>query len=237
MERLQKVLAAAGLGSRRQCEEFILQGRVTVDKKTIRELGCKVDLERQEICCDGESIRPERKCYYLFNKPRGVLCTNSDMEGPRVLDYFKGISHRLFTVGRLDKDSEGLILVTNDGEFSQKLSHPSSEMTRIYRVKARGYVTRETISDLSKGAWFSIGKVVPHRMRLVRAEKTFSEIEIYLREGKNREIRRIFAIKGHPVKRLTRIQYGPFKLGDLKPGYYHKITRETIDKMLAENNR
>lgn len=235
MERLQKILAAAGFGSRRQCEQIILQGRVTVDKEIIRELGFKLDPWEHEVHCDGELVRPERKCYYLFHKPKGVVCTNSPRELPRVIDYFKGISYRLFTVGRLDKESSGLLLVTNDGSFAQKFAHPSYEVPRIYHATVRGYLAPETLSKICEGVWLNEGKTAAEKLHLISRERTKSVIAIELKEGKNREIRRLFAQLGHPVKRLMRIQFGPFKLGDLEPGCYRKISEETLSRIFSEN--
>lgn len=233
MERLQKILATAGIGSRRQCENIILQGRISVDNQIITQLGMRVDISQQKICFDGEPIRVEKKCYYLFYKPRGVLCTNSANEYPRVIDYFKGSSSRLFTIGRLDKDSEGLILVTNDGCLAQYISHPSHEIARIYHIKVDGYVTNDKIAEIRSGVWISEGKITPQKLQLVHVERNFSILEIILKEGKNREIRRIFEKVGHPVRRIIRIQFGSFKLEDLKPGCYRKLPNEIIQSILA----
>ncbi len=151
--RLQRYLASCGLGSRRACEEFITMGRVMVDGKTVTELGTQIDPQTQRVALDGEKLKMERKKYFVFNKPPGVLCTNRDPNGrPRVIDYFDKDGPRLFTVGRLDEDSEGLLIVTNDGDLAQKLAHPSYRIFRTYHVLVAGIPTSETLTELKKGS-------------------------------------------------------------------------------------
>lgn len=228
MERLQKILAAAGLGSRRQCEQLILQGRVIVDGEVVQELGRKVESATQKIYCDGELIKPEKKRWYIFYKPKGVVCTNAKMTDTTVVDFFRSVSCRLFPVGRLDKDSEGLLLVTNDGDFSQRLSHPSFQVKRVYLATVRGYVNRETIDKLLGGVWLCEGKIKPSEICPVVSQHRFSKLRITLYEGKNREIRRIFAKVKHPVISLVRIQFGIFTLGNLRPGEYRTLRPQEI---------
>lgn len=236
-ERIQKILAAAGFGSRRQCEEIILQHRITVDGKVVDELGSKVDLETQKLCCDGEPVSPQKKCWYLFYKPRGVLCTNSTLEGPTVADYFRGIAARLFTVGRLDKDSEGLIIVTNDGKLAQCQSHPSYEVAKVYHVSVDNPVTPETLESLRAGVWLEEGKVVPEKVEILKNSRTSARLEIVLKEGKNREIRRMLGRFDLRVNRLIRVQFGDFHVGDMKPGQFRPIREDYICKLEAEANR
>lgn len=234
MERLQKILATAGLGSRRACEQLILQGRVTVDGKTITELGTKVDIDTQKVVCDGETIKVPEKVYYMFNKPRNVLSTNEEKQNEKtIMGFFKSLSFKVFPVGRLDKDSEGMILVTNDGAFAQKVLHPKYGIRKIYVAQVKGRVTAKTIDKISKGVWFKDGKMRVSRAKIVEARDKYSILEIELREGRNREVRRIMARVGHEVKRLIRVKIGKLELGDLEPGKYRIIDDKDIKKIFA----
>lgn len=238
MERLQKVLAMAGLGSRRSCEDLILQGRVIVDKKVITKLGTKVDINEQKIYCDGEFVSVPKKVYYLFNKPRRVLCTNEEKHDERtVLDFFRGLSYQIFPVGRLDKDSEGLILMTNDGAFTQKVLHPKYGVKKRYWVRVKGLVTLQTIQKITTGVWFKEGKMKVESAKILEAKESFSMLEIRLSEGKNREIRRIMARVGHEVKRLIRIRVGNLPLGNLETGKYRPLTSKDMDKIFQKSAR
>ena len=232
MERLQKVLATAGLGSRRECETLIEQGRVTVDGKVVTEQGDKVDIETQDIRCDQEPLRIEKKRCYLFYKPQNCVCTNAPHQGERVIDYFQSVSYRLFTIGRLDKDSEGLILVTNDGDLAQKLAHPKYQISKVYRVTVRKKFTRTKLEELMQGVWLSEGKVAPDHVKIVKTSEVSSVIEVHLREGKNRVIRRMLAKIGYPVSRLIRIKFGQFEVGDLKPGQYRLLENQDWENCL-----
>ncbi|BBM85109.1 pseudouridine synthase [Candidatus Uabimicrobium amorphum] len=232
MERLQKILATAGLGSRRACEQLILQGRVTVDGKTITELGTKVNTDTQKIVCDGETVKVPEKVYYMFNKPRNVLSTNEDHQ-KTIMDFFKSLSFKVFPVGRLDKDSEGMILVTNDGAFAQKVLHPKYGIRKIYVAQVKGRVTAKTIAEISKGVWFKEGKMRVSRAKIIEARDKYSILEIELREGRNREVRRIMARVGHEVKRLIRVKIGKLELGDLDTGKYRTIDDKEIKKIFA----
>lgn len=234
MERLQKILAAAGQGSRRECEELIRQGRVAVDGEIVTETGIKVDIEKQSITCDGEVVKPAKRRCYLFYKPKHCVCTNAPGEDSRVIDFFHAISARLFTVGRLDKESEGVILVTNDGELAQKLAHPRYEIEKVYHIVVRGRVTPNVLDQVREGVWTSEGKIVPENIELLKASAASSSLKITLKEGKNRAIRRIFAKVEHPLSRLTRIRFGPFEMGDLKPGQYRPIPEDEIQKILDQ---
>jgi 23S rRNA pseudouridine2605 synthase len=232
--RLQKLLAMAGAGSRRQCEELILAGRVTVDRQTVRELGAKVVPERQEIRLDGERLRFARRSYYLLNKPPGYLCTNRDPQGrPRVLDLFRGVDQRLFTVGRLDEESQGLLIVTNDGELAQRLTHPRFRVEKVYRVEVVGVPAEAVIDQLKRGFYFAEGRFKAADARLVRVKRGRGLLEIVLLEGQNREIRRLLARIGHKVKRLERVRMGPIKLGALPLGAYRQLTRPEVAMLQA----
>lgn len=227
-ERLQKVLSQAGLGSRRYCEQLITSGRVQVDGNIVKELGFKVDPEKQKIYCDGQLVRLEPKLYFLLNKPKGYICTTNAAEGKRVIDLFKHIPYRLFTIGRLDKDSEGLLIVTNDGELSHYLTHPRYEVPKTYRVTVRGYVEGEVLEKIQRGVWLSEGKTSGMRVRILLRTRNFTAMEVTLIEGKNREIRRVFAKFGHPIKYLQRIRIGKLSLSGLKPGQYKPISKKTL---------
>lgn len=224
-ERLQKILASAGIGSRRHCEEYIRDGRVTVDGKTVTTLGIKVDPQTQKVCLDGERIKYQKKQYFLVNKPVGVVCTNADPQGrPRVVDLLPPWHGRLFTVGRLDETSEGLLLVTNDGELAHSLAHPKFQVERVYRCIIAGIPSDETFAALKQGLHFTEGKF---RMRDVRRVKTSGQstlVEVILTEGQNREVRRLFARVGHKVLKLRRTAFGPLKLGELEPAAYRPLT-------------
>lgn len=225
-ERLQKVLATAGFGSRRDCEEFILAGRVMVDREIVTELGTRV-LPTQTIHLDGELVRrPKGFVYYALNKPTNVICTNDDPAGRRrALDYIHENVPGLFPVGRLDLHSEGLLLITNDGELANRLTHPSYEVPKVYRVRVSGTPTRAEIAQMCRGIHLAEGvaKAEEVKLRHVYRDGT-AVLEVTLREGRNREIRRILARIGHNVLDLVRISIGNVKLGKLPVGEYRSLT-------------
>jgi len=223
MERLQKILASAGLGSRRECESLILQGRVTIDGQVVKELGFQADPETQNICCDHEKVKIEPKRCYLFYKPKNCVCTNAPEQGIRVIDYFSSISYRLFTIGRLDKDSEGLILVTNNGDLAQKLAHPKYQIEKVYHVVVHPRFSKKDRDALMQGVWIDAGKIIPESVHILKSSDVSSILEIRLREGKNRVIRRILAKIGFSVSRLIRVQFGPFQIETLKAGQYRLL--------------
>ena len=229
VERLQKVLASAGIASRRNCEEYIRDGRVTVDGETVTELGIKVESQAQKVCVDGERIKFQKKQYFLVNKPVGVVCSNADPQGrPRVVDLLPPWHGRLFSVGRLDENSEGLLIVTNDGELAHSLAHPKFQVERVYRCIIAGTPTDETFKMLRQGLHFTEGKF---RMRDVRRVKTSGKstlVEVILTEGQNRAVRRMFARVGHKVLKLRRTAFGPMKLGELEPAAYRPLTPSEV---------
>ncbi|MBM4080786.1 MAG: rRNA pseudouridine synthase [Planctomycetes bacterium] len=234
MERLQKVLAHAGIASRRECEKIIAEGRVTVDGQVVREMGITVDPTRQRICCDGAPIKAEKKVYYLLNKPQGYVCTNAESSTqPRAVDLLRGLQQRVYTVGRLDEDSEGLILVTNDGELANLLTHPRYEVRKTYMVEVSGSLPPETVARLEKGVWISDGRALPSRLRVLHRHRDATRVEIVLREGMNREIRRIFAKVGHPVRWLRRIAIGNLVDPNLKTGAYRPLTLAEVRDLFA----
>jgi 23S rRNA pseudouridine2605 synthase len=222
-QRLQKVLAAAGLGSRRQCEELILAGRVQVERKFVMQLGTCVDPERQEIRVDGVRLKRRRRVYYLLNKPTGVVSTNRDPAGrQRVIDLVPPDAG-LYCVGRLDKASEGLILVTNDGDLANRLAHPRYGVSKTYEVEVAGRLTHQTLRELRRGIRLAETFVRMAEARVRRWRKQSTVLEVVLREGRNREIRRMLARVGHRVLRLKRIALGPLRLGDLPAGAFRRL--------------
>src|SRR5438552_14233832 len=215
MERLNKLLAHAGVGSRRQVEELIAAGRVTVDGLPVRELGTKVD-PAQRVTVDGQPVKLERPVYWLVHKPRGYLCTNSDPAGrPRAIDLVPHVQQRVYTVGRLDEDSEGLLLLTNDGDLANRLMHPRFGVTKTYLVQVAGKPTRDDLQKLLKGVYLSEGLVKARSVRPLKKQGDSTWLRIVLSEGKNREIRRMLARLEHKVMRLKRIALGPVELGRL----------------------
>lgn len=229
-ERLQKALAAAGLGSRRQCEELILTGRVEVDGQVVMQLGSRVNPLKQRIRVDGMELRTPKTVWYALNKPVGVVCTNRDPGGrPRAVDLVPGSRERLFPVGRLDLNSEGLLLLTNDGDLANQLTHPSYGIRKTYRVLVAGQPTPEVLSQLGRGVYLTEGLTKITGVTIKRRYKKSTILEMVLQEGKNREIRRVLARVGHKVMRLVRVATGPVKLGELEPGQSRRLTQKEID--------
>ncbi len=232
-QRLQKVLAAAGLGSRRHCEELILAGRVEVDGQVVSELGAKADPHSQRIRVDGVALARTQRKYYMVHKPSGVVSTNRDPSGrPRVIDLVPG-HDRLFTVGRLDLSSEGLILVTNDGELANRLSHPRYGVGKTYQVEVAGSIERDELERLRKGAHLAEGFAKVDAAKIKHSYKQSTLLEIVLSEGRNREIRRLLARAGHKVLRLKRVALGPLRLAELPPGAVRPLTREEVRQLQA----
>jgi 23S rRNA pseudouridine2605 synthase len=235
LQRLQKVLAAAGLGSRRQCEELITAGRVEVDRRVVTELGTRVDPAKQAVRVDGVALHTARLEYFAVNKPSGVLCTNRDPSGrTRVVDLIDPRNARLFTIGRLDLHSEGLILVTNDGDLANRLTHPRYGVSKTYRVVVAGNPTHEVLNKLEQGIHLAEGFARAERMEIKSHHKESTTLEMVLREGKNREIRRLLARVGHKVLRLTRIAVGPVRLGSLPTGAVRRLTAEEVKALRRE---
>ncbi len=227
-QRLQKILAAAGLGSRRECEELIAAGRVEVDGTVADELGIKVDLSRQSIRFDGEDLSRPKLVYYAINKPPGVVSTTRDPSGrTRVIDLISD-ERRLFTVGRLDMASDGLMLVTNDGELANRLTHPRYEVEKTYLVQVAGRPDTSILQQLRQGVQLAEAFVKVERITFRRRHKQSSILEMVLAEGRNREIRRMLARVGHKVQRLTRIAIGPLRLGQLPVGTHRQLLANEI---------
>jgi 23S rRNA pseudouridine2605 synthase len=228
-ERLQKVLAAAGIASRRACEELIVEGRVEVDGKRIRELGFKVDPFRQSIEVDGQKIKIEQKVYWLVNKPARVLSTSRDTHGrATVLDLIPDIGKRVFAVGRLDEDTTGLLLLTNDGDLALKLTHPRYGVPKTYLALVAGKIGEGDLAKIRRGVHLAEGKAKPKSVKRVGSQGSASWVEIVLAEGRNREIRRIFAALGHKVMSLERIAIAGVRLRRLRPGESRPATQDEV---------
>jgi 23S rRNA pseudouridine2605 synthase len=232
MERLNKFLAHAGVGSRRHCDEMILHGRVSIDGEVVRELGTKLEPGKQQVCVDGKPLRAERPVYWLVHKPRGYLCTNHDPAGrPLATDLVPHVPQRVYTVGRLDEDSEGLLLLTNDGDLAFRLMHPRFGVEKTYLVQVAGRPDREEIQQLLKGVWLSDGHVRARRVKRLKSQGESAWLEVVLSEGKNREIRRMLARLGHKVMRLKRIAIGPVRLDRLAPGKSRPLRFEDLARL------
>ena len=232
-ERLQKVLARAGFGSRRACEALIDAGRVTVDGEVAR-LGRRVDVERSSIAVDELPVQVrEDLVYYLLNKPRRVVTTARDPEGrPTVLELVP-LEPRVFPVGRLDYDSEGLLVLTNDGEFAQRLAHPSHGVPKAYLAEVEGATTSATLRRLREGVELDDGRTAPAAARLVSSSRGRSAVELVIHEGRNRQVRRMLEAVGHPVTRLVRTRVGPVADPDLAPGKWRPLAAREVRALLA----
>jgi 23S rRNA pseudouridine2605 synthase len=232
-ERIQKIMAQAGIASRRAAEKMILEGRVTINDVRIDELGAKADPVQDDIRVDGRLITVViDKIYLLLNKPRGYVTTLNDPENrPTVTHLLTGIQERVFPVGRLDYDTEGLLLMTNDGEFAQRLQHPRYQVTKTYRAKVEGHLSNREMRALSEGVLLKDGIFKPLQATLEKKSAKSCWVTLNLSEGKNRVIRRGFAAIGHPVIRLIRVSLSDLELGDLKPGAYRHLTRKEVSRL------
>ncbi len=229
IERLQKILSRAGIASRRKAEELILQGHVTVNGRVVTELGTKADPERDYIKVDGKSIRLQPLVYLVLNKPKGYVTTLADPEGrPTVVDLLGGVKARVYPVGRLDFDAEGLLLLMNDGDLAHRLMHPRYEVPKTYRVKVQGVLEEKALAKLRKGVVLEEGRTAPARVLPIRKTETNSWIELTIREGWNRQVKRMCERAGHSVLKLQRVRYGPLDLGDLPRGRYRALSPREI---------
>jgi 23S rRNA pseudouridine2605 synthase len=228
LQRLQRVMASAGIGSRRECETIIEEGRVEVDGNVVTTLGTKVDPAKQTISVDGDELRQEKLQYFILNKPPGVLSTSNDPSGRvRVIDLIM-TKNRVYNVGRLDQSSEGLILVTNDGELANRLTHPRYGIEKKYHVQVTGQPDGGDLKTLTDGVYLAEGKAKATSAKFIRKGKESSWIEITLTEGRNREIRRLLAKIGHKVRTLKRVSIGPLKLKDLPSGAHRELTSREL---------
>jgi 23S rRNA pseudouridine2605 synthase len=233
--RLQKVLAQAGMGSRRACEELISRGRVSVDGTVVSELGVRVDPSTAVIRVDGMRLQLDASRVYLaLNKPRGVVSTMQDPQGrPCLGDIVGQRKERLFHVGRLDTDTEGLLLLTNDGELAHRLQHPSYGIPKTYLAEVPGPVPRDLGRRLRGGVELEDGPVAVDSFRLVESAPGRALVEVVLHEGRKHVVRRLLAAVGHPVRALVRTRVGPIALGDLVPGRTRPLTREELGRLMA----
>jgi 23S rRNA pseudouridine2605 synthase len=251
-ERLQKILSRAGVASRRAAERLMLDGRVTVNGAAVRELGTKADAQRDEIRVDGRRVKlPERYRYILLNKPRGYVTSRSDPEKrPTVLDLLKGVRDYVYPVGRLDFDSEGLLLLTNDGDLAARLTHPRHSVARIYEARVTGIPDARDLHRLARGVVID-GRltepadvaVMSHRLsrrpgfpRPVEDEpgergRPHAMLRLTIREGRNRQVRKMCEAIGHPVSRLQRVAFGPINDRRLKPGQWRELTAEEVERL------
>ena len=232
--RLQKLLAQSGVASRRKCEELMLSGEVEVDGEVVTRLGTKVDPRTAVIRVSGRRLPPvSPNVYVVLNKPRGVVSTMSDPEGrPTLSDFVADRPERLFHVGRLDTDTSGLILLTNDGEFAHRMAHPSYEVDKTYVAEVDGEVTKATLSTLRAGVTLEDGPVTVNAVRVVSTTKGRSIVELVIHEGRNRIVRRLLDHVGHPVKRLTRTAIGPVQLRTLGVGELRELTADELGALL-----
>jgi 23S rRNA pseudouridine2605 synthase len=233
--RLQKLLAQSGVASRRKCEELMLDGEVEVDGEIVTRLGTKVDPRTAVIRVSGKRLPPiSPNVYLVLNKPRGVVSTMSDPEGRRTIsDLVADRPERLFHVGRLDTDTSGLLLLTNDGDFAHRMAHPSYEVDKTYVAEVEGEVSRATLKQLLDGVTLEDGPVTVSRVKLVGGRQPGrSIVELVVHEGRNRIVRRLLDEVGHPVRRLTRTQLGPVRLGQLPVGELRELTADELGSLL-----
>jgi 23S rRNA pseudouridine2605 synthase len=236
-KRVQLIIRDAGLASRRKAEEMILEGRITLNGSIVTDPTMTADPDRDHIKVDGKLLlRPDSaKYYYLFNKPRNVVSTMSDPEGrPCVGDLLKALKKRFFTVGRLDFDAEGLMILTNDGQLAQKLSHPSHRIPRTYLVKVRGTPDDRLLSTIKRGMRIGDGERLGNVLwSVVKKQKTTTWLRIVIYEGKKNEIKRIFLQIRHPVRKIRRVGFGPLTLGTLPVGEWRTLTEREMTKLAA----
>ncbi len=234
-ERLQKVMAQAGVASRRVCEDLIAEGRVEVDGVIVTEPGIRVDPERAVIHVDGIRLQLDTRLqYFVFNKPRGVISTMVDPEGrPSISNYLKAGQERLFHVGRLDNETEGLLLLTNDGELSNRLTHPRYEIPKTYLVQVPGPMAKGVGTQLKEGVELEDGIAKVDSFKLIDSTPGHVLVEVVLHSGKNRIVRRMFKEVGYPVERLVRVQMGPIHLGDQRQGTVRPLNSQEVGHLMA----
>jgi 23S rRNA pseudouridine2605 synthase len=232
-ERLQKILSRAGIASRRNAEVIIQQGRVSVNGSIVRELGTKADIASDDVRVDGVRLKPpQTPVYLLLNKPKGVVTTRHDPEGrTTVMDLVPRVAG-LFPVGRLDVTTEGLILLTNDGAFAERVSHPRYETPRVYQAKVRGLPDAPTLERLRRGVSVKGERMAVDQVRIVEADKN-AWVEVTLHEGKHHEVRRLLEAVGHPVSKLKRVALGPLTARGLEPGAFRSLTPREVKQLMA----
>jgi 23S rRNA pseudouridine2605 synthase len=230
-ERIQKILSRAGIASRRAAERVMADGRVTVNGEVVREMGARADLDQDDIRVDGVRVRaPQERVYLLLNKPRGIVTTRHDPEGRKtVMDLVPHVAG-LFPVGRLDVTTEGLLLLTNDGEFAQRVSHPRYEVSRVYHAKVRGVPAADTLERLRKGVRVDGERLAVDRARVLEGDNN-AWLELALHEGKHHEVRRLLEAVGHPVSKLKRVALGPLTARGLEPGAFRHLTPAEVRQL------
>lgn len=234
MERLQKVMAQAGIASRRKSEELILQGRVKVNGKIVRELGTKVS-GNDTIEVDEVPVAKEEPVYFLFYKPRGVIsAVTDDKKRPVVTDYFPDIAERIYPVGRLDYDTSGVLLLTNDGDFAQILTHPSHEIEKTYVAKVKGLPTNQALRPLERGMKIDGYKLKPGKVEILSADKAKENgiVSLTIHEGRNHQVKKMFEAVGFPVLKLKREMYGNLTLDNLRPGDARRLSKKEVTSLL-----
>ena len=233
MMRLQKYLAQSGVASRRNAEKLIAEGHVAVNGETVTEMGVQVDETRDRITVDGKPVTLEEEKHYIaYYKPLYEVTTASDPEGrPTVMDMFRDYPVRLYPVGRLDYDSEGLLLLTNDGELMNRLLHPSHEVPKVYLCRVSNLVSEEDLHRLRRGVMLDGRLTSPAEVRLIRHDELSSTVLVTIHEGRNRQVRRMFDEIGHQVVSLRRVGFGPIRLGDLPRGMWRRLTDEEVRRL------
>lgn len=227
--RLQKYLSDAGVASRRKAEELLLEGRILINDRIVEESPAFVDPENDRVIVDGRVVKPQPHDYFIVNKPKNVVCSNRDPGGrPRAIDLLPPLRARLFVVGRLDTDSTGLLLMTNDGELAQRVTHPKFGVPKVYRVEVRGHVDSDLPAKMKKGVYLSEGKASAEHVEITHAGRERSVLEITLAEGRNRQIRRMLSRFGHPVKSLKRLSIGPLTVKRLPVGGARRLSAREL---------
>lgn len=237
MIRLQKLISMAGIASRRAAEELILEGRVSVNGEVVRTLGAKADPATDEVKVDGRRLRLDvRQRYILLNKPKGYVTTRKDPQGRRtVMDLLTGVREYVYPVGRLDYDSEGLLLMTSDGDLAARLTHPRHEVERVYEAIVVGAPDDAALDKLRRGIFLDGERTAPADVRrgsvIGKGRQQTAKLTITLREGRNRQVRRMCAAIGHTVRQLTRVRMGPIRLGDLRPGHWRELSAAEVESL------
>jgi pseudouridine synthase len=233
LERIQKILAKAGIASRREAERMLIEGRVMVNGKVVDQLGFKADPLKDHIKVDGRRLTAfEPKVTLLLNKPRGYLSTVKDPKGrPTVMDLIKKVKWRIYPVGRLDFDAEGILLLSNDGDLTHILSHPRFMIPRTYFVKVEGVPDERELNRLKKGVKLEDGKAKAASVSILRQREKNCWVQVVVTEGRNRLVKRMFSAVGHPVLKLKRVGFGPIRLDDLSVGQFRYLTPEEIEKL------
>jgi len=233
--RLQHFLAQAGVGSRRQCEKLITAGRIRVNDQVVQKLGTKIDPEHDEVCVDNKPVGTEKKFYVVLHKPRGYLSSVIDRRGrPTVSELVEDLPARLYPVGRLDMDTEGVLLMTNDGIFCYRMTHPRFEIKKTYLAEVKGKPSQQALAELRKGVKMEDGKTWPAEVKLIESAKNYSTLEIAIHEGRKRQVKKMCKAVGHPVERLNRIEFGGIRLGNLKPGQYRLLSDSERKRLFKE---